>query len=83
MKKILFLQSHLGIVTYLLAFINVSAVMLVLRHEIARSAFAVERPQSIPAPAIPTQERHHMTLVDIHTVNPVAQLKAGVAVAFV
>lgn len=57
--------------------------MPVSRQSVTRSAFASERAQRIPAPPVPAQKRHHVTLVNIHAIIFHAQLKARITVTLI
>lgn len=63
--------------------VDVSAVVTIRRQRVPRGALANEGPNSVLASTVAAQERHHVTLVDVHAVIIVAQLEARIAVTLV
>lgn len=63
--------------------INVATVVLVHRQSVPVSTLAEERAQIVAATPISAQKGHHVALVNVDAIVAVAELEAGVAVAFV
>lgn len=69
--------------TYLVAFINISAIMSVHRQGISRGALAGKRSQVVATSTVPAQERHHVALVDVDAIVVLTELKSCVAMTLV